>query len=67
MAKDKDMIAYTFTAAASELGLSAQYVADLVEQGKLTETKQVRGTRERFVTAESVERLKQQRANRGGA
>lgn len=59
----KKIRSYTFTAAARELHLSANYIARLVERGKLTEEiVEVRGTRERFVTAESVKRLKQERA-----
>ncbi len=54
---------YTFTAAAKELGLSPNYIATLVERGKLTEEMvEVRGTRERFVTAKSVKQLKEDRA-----
>ena len=64
MAKKNEVTAYTFTAAARELKLSPNYIATLVEQGKLVETKQIQGTRERFVTAESVERLKSERAKR---
>ena len=54
---------YTFAAAARELDLSGSYITRLVEQGKLVEeTEEVRGTRERFVTAKSVARLKAERS-----
>ena len=53
---------YTFAAAAKELDLSGNYIATLVEKGKLDEeVDEVKGTRERFVTAKSVARLKEQR------
>ena len=60
----KHLRTYTHTAAARELDLSPGYMTRLVERGKLTaETVEVRGTRERFVTAASVERLKQERSS----
>jgi len=56
---------YTFTAAAKELDLSPNYISRLVERGKLVEElEEVRGTREKFVTARSVAKLKEQRAEK---
>lgn len=60
-----EVLAYTFAQAARELGWSKKYIRDLVDAGKLEETKIVYGgPRQRFVTAASVRKLMKERGER---
>jgi predicted site-specific integrase-resolvase len=53
--------AMNLTRAAEKLGVSVTQVRRLVEQGRLDEADGIASGRERFVTAESVERYQQER------
>jgi predicted site-specific integrase-resolvase len=53
--------AMNLTRAAEKLGVSVTQVRRLVEQGRLDEADSIASGRERFVTAESVERYARER------
>lgn len=57
---EPDVLAYTLSEAARELNLSPTQISRLLDQGRLTDARFVRGSG-RYVTAESVTRYRRER------